>query len=223
MNSMFWHLDVPHNQRMLILAAQPVFEKTPCPVSQSHSARFKRIGDLHVIADRRAIKDFTWTWENDVLISPKVLSIFQKHQVTGFEVRPAVATYPEPAKEALTELYEVVVTGWAGFASRESGLSITDACPACGYKRYSIAHPSRVVDPNAWDGSDIFIVWPLPRWHFASDRLANIIRQEKLSGINLVPASAAALRKGAEYTPGSLFEWMPEKRAAQLGERFGIP
>jgi hypothetical protein len=39
-----------------------------------------------------------------------------------------------------------------------------------------------LIDPAAWDGSDLFIVWPLPLFRFAGERLANILREEKLPG-----------------------------------------
>jgi len=223
MTSKFWLLDPPGNQRLLKRAAVPEFEETPCPVSDDHSARLKRVGDLHVVADPVAEKDFTWTWRNELLVSPKVLAAFQKRRVTGFEIRPIVAEYPKPIKARPPELYEVIITGWAGLPSREAGFRVTESCSTCGYKRYAIADPSYLIDPNTWDGSDLFTVWPLPRFPFASDRLANIIRQEMFSGVKLVPAARVHLRKDAVLDPGSLFEWMPEAHALALGREFGLP
>jgi hypothetical protein len=222
MTSKFWLLDPPGNQGLLKRAAMPEFERTPCPVPPRHSARLKRIGDLHVVADPLAEKDFTWTWRNDLLVSPKVLTAFKKHRVTGFEVRPIVAAYPEPIKARPPELYEIIITGWAGLPSREAGLRVTQSCPGCSRKQYAVAEPSRLIDPNTWDGSDLFIVWPLPRHPFASDRLANIIRQEKFSGVKLVPPTEVELSKDAMLDPGTLFEWMPEARALALGKESGI-
>jgi hypothetical protein len=34
--------------------------------------------------------------------------------------------------------------------------------------------------------SDLFIVWPLPKFLFASDRLAGILRQERVSGLDII-------------------------------------
>src|SRR5256885_5798403 len=47
---------------------------------------------------------------------------------------------------------EVVVTGWAGLPTREAGLTPINSCPTCGYKQFTIAEPSRLIDPTAWDG-----------------------------------------------------------------------
>ena len=222
MTPKFWLLEPPGNQRLLKRAAVPEFEETPCPVTDRHLARLKRVGDLHVVGDPLAERDFTWTWRNELLVTPKVLAAFQKHHVTGFNIRPVVTAYPRPIKVRPPELHEVTITGWAGLPAQDAGLRITQSCPTCGYKRYAIADPSRLVNPNAWDGSDLFMVWPLPRFPLATDRLANIIRQEEFSGVKLTPATKVHLRENAELDPGSLFQWMPEARALALGREFGL-
>jgi hypothetical protein len=221
MKSQFWLLDVPHNQRMLVRAAQPEYRRTPCSTSR-HAARLTRVGDLHLLADPSAIRDFTWSWMSDLLVSPRVLAAFERHHITGFEVRPVVTEYRKPVKAPPTELHEIVVTGWAGLPSQKAGLSVTAYCPECGRREYSVEDPSRLIDPSTWDGSDLFMVWPLPRFRFASDRLADLIRQEKFSGVKLIPAAAIEIDKRIGLGPGSLFQWMPEKRAVELGQRFNI-
>jgi hypothetical protein len=97
-----------------------------------------------------------------------------------------------------------------------------ESCPACGDTIYAIAEPSRLIDPATWDGSDFFIVWPLPGYRFASDRLANILRQEKVSGVELVPAPKLPTERGAHVGPATLTSCMPKDRARELSQRFGI-
>lgn len=217
----FWLLDAPRNQRPLEVAAEPAYIRTACPATDRHGM-IKRVGDLHVVAHPSGLKDFTWTWMSDLLISPKVLALFEHHHVTGFAVRPVKAEYPKPVKVQPPELYEVVVTGWAGLPAREAGLAPLNLCPTCGYRKFTIAEPSRLIDPAAWDGSDIFMVWPLPRYPFVTERLAGIIRKEKLSGAKLIPAQEIRMKRGTTLNPGSLYEWMPEERASQLRQQFGI-
>jgi len=55
-----------------------------------------------------------------------------------------------------------------------------------------------------------------------TDRLADIFRKEKLSGAKLLTAQALPTQRGATLNPGSLFQWMPEERASQLRQQFGI-
>jgi hypothetical protein len=222
MTQRFWLVTIPGNQRLLRRAVHPAFEITPCPVTDRHHGRAKRTSDLRVIADPRALKDFTWTWYTELLISPKVLGVFEKHHVTGFDVRPVVAQYPKPIKARPPDLYEVIVTGWAGLPSPEAKLIVTRSCGACGDTHYSIGEPGKILDPGAWDGSDLFIVWPFPRHPFASERLASIIRQEKLSGVTLIPPAAIDMEPDANIHAGSLFAWMPEERAELLSRQLGV-
>jgi hypothetical protein len=55
-----------------------------------------------------------------------------------------------------------------------------------------------------------------------TDRLADIFRKEKLSGAKLLTAQALPTQRGATLNPGSLLQWMPEERASQLRQQFGI-
>jgi len=217
----FWQLTYPLNQRPLVRAARPAFEEIPCPAADDH-ATLKRAGDLRVIPHPSGLKDFTWTWDSDMLISPRALAVLQRHRITGFQVRRVEAEYPKTIKAAPPELYEVLVTGWAGWPAREAGLAVLRSCPACGDTLFSMAHPMRLIDPTAWDGSDIFIVWPLPRFRFVTDRLAHIIRQEKLSGATLLPLEKIRMEPGSEIDAGSLLQWMPEERANLLRQQFGV-
>jgi hypothetical protein len=89
-------------------------------------------------------------------------------------------------------------------------------------KHYVIAEPSRLIDTAAWDGSDLFIVWPLPGYRLASERLVSVLRQEKVSGVELIPAPKIPVKKGATVGPGLLVYSMPEDRARELGQRYGI-
>ena len=221
LNQKFWLVTIPR-QRLLKQAAAPKIEVTPCPLTNRHVGRAIRTGNLHVTADPRAVKDFSWTWMTELLISSKVLTIFEKHKVTGFDVRPVVAEYPERMKTPFPELYELVITGWAGMPSREAKLIVTDRCPACRRTFYSIGEPSKLLDPGAWDGSDLFMVWPFPRHPFASDRLAGIIRQEKLAGVKLIPPETIIMDRGARIYAGSLFEWLPRERAEELSQKLDI-
>jgi hypothetical protein len=222
MNSNFWLLQPPANQPRAEDAPGTKYATIICPAHDGHKRAGNRLADISVLVHPSGAKDFTWTWYSEVLMSERVVDIFEKNHVTGFETRPAKVAYPSQIKARPPHFFELVVTGWGGLAAPAAGLSLVKSCPACGHKRYIIAEPSRTIDAGAWDGSDLFIVWPLPRYPFASDRLASIIRQEKISGVKLIPAPQIPVERGGGLTPGPLAHFMPEKRARELGKRFGI-
>jgi hypothetical protein len=180
------------------------------------------LGDLRVTIDPAGVKDFTWTWLQDILVSERLLDVFLKHRVTGYEIRPAKMSYSKRSPAKPPAMYELIVTGWGGMPSSTAGLTVAKSCPACNHRTYAIAEPSRLIDPASWDGSDLFIVWPLPRFHFASERFANILRQERITGVKLIAAVDIPLERGNGATPGRLLNWMPPSRAHALGDPLGI-
>jgi hypothetical protein len=220
--SSFWILEPRVEQRLAKQAGDTRYERVICPLRDGHNRGGKRIGELSIIVHPSVIKDFTFTWSNDILVSRRVLDLFDKHRVTGFEARPAKVALPKKSQAHPPSLFELIITGWGGWAAPAAGLTLIESCPGCGHKVYAIAEPSRLIDPAAWDGSDLFIVWPLPGYQFASDRLASILRQEQVSGVKLLPAKELPVGRGNHVTPGSLALRMPESRARELGQRFGI-
>jgi hypothetical protein len=101
--------------------------------------------------------------------------------------------------------------------SNAAGLKVRDTCAACRYRDYTIAEPARLIDAACWDGSDLFIVWPLPLYRFASDRLAGILRAEKTTGAKLIPAAEIPFERGNVASPGLLHMWMPASRSRSGG------
>jgi hypothetical protein len=223
MVSKFWLLRAPGIRGLAEEAPGIDYEGIACPTNDGHKRGGRRKGELSVILHPMGVKDFTWTWLSDILVSQRVLSLFEKHHVTGFQARRAKTAYPSAIKTPPPDLFELVVTGWGGLAAAAASVKVVKSCLACGLREYSIAEPNLLIDAAAWDGSDLFIVWPLPRFRFASDRLASILRQERVSGIKLVPAPKIPMARGNKVSPGgSLTLFMPEERARELEQRFGI-
>jgi len=65
------------------------------------------------------------------------------------------------------------------------------------------------------------MVWPLPLYRFVTQRVADFIRQQKLTGCELIPVERLEFI-GDGFSPGGLSSYMPQKRARELGEPLGI-
>ncbi len=221
-SSPFWLLRPPAAQRFAVDAPDIKYERIICPAHHGHRRAGRPLGCLSIVAAPSAIKDFTWSWSSDILISQNVRDLFERHGVTGWVALPATVKYDKASDLRPPDLLELVLTGRGGLGGPEAGVQLVKSCPACGYKRYSIAEPSQLIDPAAWDRSDLFIVWPLPRYRFVSDRLADIIRQARITGVKLIPASEIPIKHGDQVSPGRLTSAMPAGRARELSEAFGI-
>jgi hypothetical protein len=223
MSARFWYLDPPVMKGLAERAPDTEFETVVCPVDEGHRRAGTRLSALSAIVDPSRAGDFVWLWGGEILVSQAILDLFEEYRATGFEAKRAKISYSRPSKARMPDLYELVVTGWGGFAAPAAKVRLLESCPGCGSKKYSIAEPSRLIDPKQWDGSDLFIVWPLPGYPFASDRLANILRQKKVSGVKVFPSIAIPVKKGATLSPGSLANNTSMERAREIEQRYGFP
>jgi hypothetical protein len=197
-------------------------EQVICPDNPGHMRGGRRIGDLRVVltGEGGAVADIVWTWSHSCLVQDRVLGLFRKAGLTGFEPRPVTARFKHSRAEKPPTLWELVVTGWAGMAPPESGVRLIEHCPTCKHCVYSgISDPLRFVNEEAWDGSDFFIVWPYPNCRFVTPRVKKLIEDEGLTGAVFVPLMSI---KADGFSPGRLSYWMPEARARELGEPLGI-
>jgi hypothetical protein len=219
MNTEFWLLESPETNTRII-ATSP-YRRITCAAGHL-SVRQSNFGELSVKLPVRSLTDFESTWDSRVVISERALQALKGNNVTGFEVRPVEAQYDTPTDIEPPPLFELAVTGWGGMAAPDAGIHLIASCRACQHREYRIADPTRIVDPATWDGSDLFMIWPLPAYPFVSNRLARILRRERLSGVELLPASRIDLKPGDRLTPGPLGTFMPENRALEIGRDFDV-
>lgn len=156
------------------------------------------------------------------MISEKALRVLAQNGVTGFEVKAADVAFASRSMGTPPRLFELIVTGWGGIAAPASGLRTTLFCPSCRRRVYEVAQPSRIIDPSEWDGSDLFVVWPLPRFRFCTARVARILQENRLSGVDLIPAADIPLHSGSKLVPGPLTQHMPQARALEIAKRFDV-
>jgi uncharacterized protein CXXCG len=225
MKKKFWHPYHSDNYDKHAEWADEMDEETwelvVCPANKGHQRGGKRLMDLSVVLPGKDVEDFVWTWYGDFLIQDHVLSFLKEQRFTGFEVKPVRARFKKKSVEPPPKLWELVVTGWGGMAPPESGIEMTYHCEACGLTRYSgLSNPDNLIDERRWDGSDFFIVWPLPGFIFVTDRVANAIKDKGFSGV--VFTASIDLRPTDGLGAGRLSYYMPEQRAREIGEPLGI-
>jgi hypothetical protein len=227
MNYEFWHMSrlrttskylAEWNNEEMADALESVF----CSADEGHRHGGSRLSDLSLILPDTEVQDFVWTWQSECLVTENTLEWLHANGFTGFEVKPVRAKFRK-SKKSPPVLWELIVTGWAGLAKAESGIGLDESrsCRVCGYLRYTgLESPRELIDPNRWDGSDFFMVWPLPRFIFISDRLAQAILERDLVGVQVRPVPEIGRMDG--FAPGRLHYYMPDDRSHQLGDPLGI-
>ena len=71
--SSFWFLEPRIEQRLAKQAGDTRYERIICPLRDGHNRGGERIGELSIIVHPSIVKDFTFTWSNDILVSQRVL------------------------------------------------------------------------------------------------------------------------------------------------------
>lgn len=193
-----------------------------CRSDRGHTRGGKRLSDLDVIVPCEPPPDVIFTWMSWCLLQERTIRIFEDEGLTGFSIRPARARLQQNDREL--SVGELIVTGWGGLAPEACGIREVEHCKACGHLRYSrLEEPRELLDTRNWDGSDFFMIWPLPIFRFVSPRVAEVCAKHNISGISLernFPAPTEHVETG--YSPGRLSYYMPPDRAHALGDKLGI-
>ena len=201
---------------------ESALEIVRCAIDPDHQRGGRRLINLSVVLPDKVVEDFVWTWQSECLVPESTLALLYSKRFTGFEVKPVSARFLRLAQKP-PKLWELVPIGWAGMAKAESGIRLDqrESCPACGYLRYTgLQNPKELIYEKIWDGNDFFIVWPMPKYIFISERVGHTILDNHLTGVRIL--SIGDLEKTERFAPGRLHYYMPEGRARQLGVPLGI-
>jgi hypothetical protein len=193
------------------------FEIIECPEFPEHRRSGRRVGDLEVRA-KGSPSGALWTTYSDLLVQDHVVAALRTAGIRGFDVRRATVLSASGSAIRGENWWEIVVTGWGGIARPESGIHLEEArtCRYCGYLAYSACRdPSQLIDSAQWDGSDLFMVWPLPKTMLATHRLVSIVETLSLTEVKTVPLSRA-ISTDWDFTPGLLSLYLSPSRIAQL-------
>ena len=229
----FWNLRAPDMDEDLKIDWDDgvVLGQKTCPLNPEHRSAGRRLTNLSVVLSSRQVFDVMWTGASECLIQQSVLDAFSCQGFNGFEVKPVQARFKRPGAGSPPQFWELIVTGWAGMASPKSGIRLdeTKTCPGCGRLRYTKASDySSLIDPKRWDGSDFFMVWPLPRFVFVTERVREFAEKTGLrltqftSPGDMQPKTPFLQQTKMGFGPGRLSYWMPEQRAHELGDSLGI-
>ena len=186
-------------------------ETVICAIDPAHQRSGRRLSNLTVVLPKGAHSEFVWTWQNELLVREDVAKVLSSAGITGFVTAPVNArtTGKQPV------YLELVVTGWAGLAPESSGIREITRCEGCGYVTYSCwTDPELLIDVQRWDGSDFFMVWPLPVFKFVTARVARLVQAEGWKGIRV--RRLAELQCRGTLSPGRLRDHVLMSKAEQI-------
>jgi hypothetical protein len=190
------------------------FRTQLCERNPDHARRQTRPTPLRLEFRGVGLTNFLWTAYSEAVVGEDVVRAFAEWGITGCEFVPAEIENTMGDRTA-ADLYEMRVTGWGGMASGESGVRVLEVCSHCKHRVFSgYTEPHRLVDSDAWDGSDIFRVWPLPRYILATESVKELLLVRQLTGVKAVPVAKLPTVVAGTLTPGNIRDWFDEDRAS---------
>ncbi len=182
-----------------------------------------RTRDLSVLIPATKVQDLVWTWYGELLVQDHVLNLLHSNGFTGFATKPVESRFKK-TRTRPPLLHELVVTGWGGMASPDCGLRLIEYLPDVRYSKYGgLTDAAKIIDHTQWDGSDFFMVWPLPSYIFVTCRVIDALSKAGFKGYRSVEINEiASLSHDQTFGPGVLSNFMPLSVAQSRGEQSGI-
>lgn len=194
-------------------------EETVCPANPEHVFGSYRQGPLYIILPSIKVPPMFWSWASECIITEPIVELLMRADVSGYRLERVIPTGVRRGDKDLSKvppLFHLIVTGWGGMASPRSGLKLIEKCPACGFTRYAdISNPGELIDSNLWDSSDLFFIWPLPRRIFITQRVADLLKRNRIRQFLLVAPSDMTFFHN-RFSPGLLKDYVGEERANDL-------
>jgi hypothetical protein len=204
------------------------FDSVRCPLKPQTHVSLQRKGKLKIVLKHAPGPEVVKTLYSDLLVQEHVLDYFKHLGLSGFQATPADARYRKRSFGAAPTYFELRVTGFAGVAAPESGVTVIDGpCEGCGRSTYSAAsRPEHLIDLSHWDGSDFFTVWPYSKTIFVSEKVKNAFYERRFRGVHVLPLEWLRdphMLPNQPMAAGRLSRWFSQERARELSRRFGLP
>jgi hypothetical protein len=198
--------------------------RIPCALHPEHLGESRRIGPLNLeVKHNRRDEMMIWTWS--VGVHERILEGFQREGFTGYRLKPAIVRFRDGLIS--NEYHELVVTGWAGTVSPESGMQLKETCTACRYRSFTaITDHSKMIDWSQWTGDDFFFVYPFLGRILCTERVAEWLRSNQVKSFRLEEGFAERARdpiiSKLEMTAGKLSNVMPDDIARKYSKVLGL-
>ncbi len=196
-------------------------------INETYEHKYLRTSPIRVNVRKGAYGDILAVSLPTVfLISDRLLKMLVEIRATGYEAIPADVKLLFPHHRNDAVFWQLVVTGWGGVASPSSGISKLDD-RMFGKEKYThCIDPSKIVDRTAWDGSDFFLVWPMPFDTWVSPRIIDLLVRERIRHYVVTPAKNINFARLDDdpigFGPLPLACYFPDFQAHKVGAPLGI-
>ncbi len=187
----FYDLSKDFAYKYIDYAESTDWEGIVCPVYPGHQRAGNRIGGLEIELPDEGKRDFYWTFFSELVITDRLANLFKENNITGFELKPVKVVN----KKTTLKYWEFLPTGKGG---QSENYRLSYECEFCGQKYYKdVDEPPEekftsvkrvLVNPDQWDGSDVFTVIGLIRHILITEKVKELIISNGIKGAIITPA-----------------------------------
>lgn len=216
MHKIYWLSSAVNFDNQLRYSRAMRLDTELCRRRPEHAIRSRWIRPLKLTGLIEPMTDFEWTVYGDVIVSSDVAESLRKAKFSGVEFLPT-EFYTSTETPFGRESAELRVNGWGGGAPAESGIHEIERCPYCERSVFSdYTHPEKLFNIEGWDGSDFFLIWPLPRYVMVTARVRDFILDSKYTGVCLKKLGDLPRGPTGTLTPGNLRDWFDKDRVRTI-------
>lgn len=190
------------------------FQNMVCPRNPDHAYREIRSSPMRLVWTGGPTSDVMWSPYGDAIVKPSVAEAMEQEGLTGFHLQPVIFENTLGDRIA-SDLLELKFVGWGGVARPSSGIRMIEECPYCKRRVYSgYSRPELIFDIDAWNGDDVFIIWPLPRYPMARESLKDLFERCDFSGVKFEPLRKLPPIVAGTLSPGNPQDWFDPEQLA---------
>jgi len=196
-----------------------------CPLNEGqpsqHAMRQRWRRPLKIVAPVQRMTDFEWTVYRDIIIEEDIVDSLKSADFSGVKFQ-GVELFTTTKTPLGRRAFELTAVGWGGMARADSGIHVVKECPFCKRRVYSgFKDPERLFSSEEWDGSDFFVIWPMPKYVFITRKVVDYMLKSGYSGVLVKPINKFPKSIAVGYSPGHLDDWFDGQKLAAIKRQFG--
>ena len=149
--------------------------------------------DIHNIYNAKIFPDYLLCGAGPlIIISNRVLDLWQQHNVTGYSTTPIKHLYDNDRSILACHVnyYNITLTGYAELDFEKMGIEIVSHCSICGatqYNKNTWEFGSAYLKADSHDGSDLFRLRFFDKLPLCTMKITDMMQKEGLTNFEFKP------------------------------------
>jgi hypothetical protein len=177
----------------------PAYVTTRCQVCGRHTSK-KQVRNLTIELYGAEVVDIIWSDGDEVFVSRTVGEVLMNCRLRGLNFREAYLAAWWAVDASTNEMvdfshiysppqiFQLVITGRGGSIHPKTKTTHESQCATCGTKVYKPLRHGFRVDPEQWDGSDLFVMDEFPGYILMTEAAISCLKINSIRNMAIIDA-----------------------------------